>query len=177
MKGGAQLERSELISSWVHDYADRLAFIAYTHVHNQKTAEDLVQETFIRAFRSIDQLRDVDNPLPWLIRIVINLCHTTKRRGWKEVVVSETPSRSVTTGPEDLYIQRTRDRELHQAVMSLPQTYRTPIVLFYFEELSINEIAEALNIHSGTARTRLSRARKQLETILERSSHHAENFG
>lgn len=178
MKGGAPVERAEMISSWVHQYADRLGFIAYTHVHNQKTAEDIVQETFIRAFRSVDQLRRVDNPLPWLIRIVINLCHTTKRKGWQEVALSETPTHPVTSGPEDLYIDRTRDQELHAAVMSLPEMYRTPIVLFYFEELSTNEIAQALGIHSGTVRTRLARGRKQLGTILERSSNHAENsFG
>lgn len=175
MKGGAELERSETISSWVEQYADRLAFIAYTHVHNQNTAEDIVQETFIRAFRSLHQLRDADNPLPWLIKITINLCHSTKRKLWNEVIVSETPSQSLATGPEDIYIERTRDREVHQAVMSLPEMYRTPIVLFYFEDLSINEIAEALSTRGGTVRTRLARGRKQLQNILERSSNHAKN--
>lgn len=169
------MERNAMIESWVHQYADRLSFIAYTHVHDQKTAEDMVQETFIRAFRSIDQVRDIENPLPWLIRIVINRCHSTKRKKWNEVNVAESPLQSTTTGPEDIYLQQTRDREVHQAIMSLPETYRNPIILFYFEDLSTIEISTALDIHEGTVRTRLARGRKKLESILERSLNGEKN--
>lgn len=169
VKGGEKLKADELIATWVEQYTDRLTYVAYTYVHNQTTAEDIVQEAFIKAFKSLHQLRNAENPLPWLIRIVINECNTTKRKKWNEVVTSVTPEQS-TVSTEDIYVKKTRDREIYQAIMSLPEKYRIPIILFYFEDLSLKEIAEAMNIHEGTTRTRLARGRGYLENILERGN-------
>lgn len=67
---------------------------------------------------------------------------------------------------EDIYMQRSRDKEVYAAIMSLPEKYRTPVILFYFEELSIREIADALKLSEGAIKTRLSRGRDQLKIKL-----------
>jgi RNA polymerase sigma-70 factor (ECF subfamily) len=72
--------------------------------------------------------------------------------------------RSMST--EDIYMQQSRDKEVYTAIMSLPEKFRTPIILYYFEELSIREIADALKLSEGAVKTRLSRGRDQLKNKL-----------
>jgi len=72
--------------------------------------------------------------------------------------------RSIST--EDFYMQRSRDKEVYAAIMSLPEKFRTPVILYYFEELPIREIADALKLSEGAIKTRLSRGRDQLKNKL-----------
>ncbi len=68
---------------------------------------------------------------------------------------------------EDIYMQQSRDREVYAAIMSLLEKFRTPIILYYFEELSVREIAEALKLSEGAIKTRLRRGRDQLKNKLK----------
>lgn len=160
------MEIDDVLSSWVTQFVDRLTYLAYTHVRNQATAEDIVQESFIKAMKSLGQLRQVENPLPWLMRIVINECHATKRKSWCKRVLFMEKDNAILSA-EDMYLARSQDRELYQAILSLDGKYRVPIILFYFEDLPVKDIALAMNLESGTVRTRLHRGRNQLMEILE----------
>jgi RNA polymerase sigma-70 factor, ECF subfamily len=161
------LDPKEQLAVWVDKYVDRLTHLAYTYVHDWGKAEDVVQEAFIKAYRSIDKLKTPDAPLPWLIRIVVNECRTSQRKTWREVVTSLLPERQGKSA-EDVYFHRQGLQDVHSAIMSLPEVYRTPVYLFYFEGLSTQEIAEALNITPGAARIRLTRGRARLHNSLER---------
>lgn len=159
---------AEEFTSWIRQHYARLTYIAFTYVHNQSQAEDIVQESFVKAYSSIQQLKDLSRPFPWLVRIVINECYTVMRRKKRESPVETMPEQtSVST--EDIYMQHADNQEVYRAVMSLPEKYRTPIILFYFEDLSIREIGDVLGLGEGAVKTRLSRGRERLkELLLER---------
>jgi RNA polymerase sigma-70 factor (ECF subfamily) len=69
---------------------------------------------------------------------------------------------------EDIYIKRSQNQEVYSAIISLAEKFRTPIILFYFEDLSIREIAVALDLGEGAVKTRLARGRDKLKVILRR---------
>jgi len=150
---------------WVQQYYDRLTYIAFTYVRDQSRAEDLVQESFMKVYLSTHQLKDQTRPFPWLVRIVINRCLNATRNNRREQPMAFLPERrSIST--EDFYMQRSRDKEVYAAIMSLPEKFRTPVILYYFEELPIREIADALKLSEGAIKTRLSRGRDQLKNKL-----------
>ncbi|MBO9597366.1 MAG: sigma-70 family RNA polymerase sigma factor [Cohnella sp.] len=160
------MEQKELLRQWIQQYYDRLTYVAYTYVHDQRRAEDLVQQTFMNAYLSIDQLKDSTRPYPWLVRIVINQCLNETRKNSREQPMEFLPEqRSMST--EDIYMQQSRDREVYAAIMSLLEKFRTPIILYYFEELSVREIADALKLSEGAIKTRLRRGRDQLKNKLK----------
>lgn len=152
---------------WLNEYLHRLVPLANTYVHNWATAEDIVQDAMITAFRSQHQLRDNSKVFPWLVKIVINKCLTHRRRRWREVIADLIPANE-TSDTEQIAMQNQENMRLYSAIMSLGQTYRMPIILFYFEGLSTQEIAEALEINPVTVRTRLNRGREKLRKKLKR---------
>jgi RNA polymerase sigma-70 factor (ECF subfamily) len=159
------LEQNELLRQWIQQYYDRLTYVAFTYVRDQSRAEDLVQQTFMNAYLSTHRLKDPTRPFPWLVRIVINQCLNATRNNRREQPMEFVPEqRSMST--EDIYMQQSRDKEVYTAIMSLPVKFRTPIILYYFEELSIREIADALKLSEGAVKTRLSRGRDQLKNKL-----------
>jgi RNA polymerase sigma-70 factor (ECF subfamily) len=158
-------QKDDLLMKWIQQYYDRLTYVAFTYVRDQSRAEDLVQQTFMNAYLSIHRLKDPSRPFPWLVRIVINQCLNVTRNSRREQPTEFLPEqRSIST--EDIYMQQSRDKEVYAAIMSLPDKFRTPIILFYFEELSIREIADALKLSEGAVKTRLSRGRDQLKNKL-----------
>ncbi|MFF2480216.1 RNA polymerase sigma factor [Paenibacillus sp. NPDC058071] len=168
------MERQELLSQWIRQYYDRLVYVAYTYVRDRSRAEDLVQESFVNAYLSMQQLKDTERPLPWLIRIVINQCLNALRKYRREQLTAVLPEESgVST--EDIYLQQSRNTEVYEAIMNLKEKFRTPVLLFYFEDLSIREIAFALHISEGAVKTRLSRGRAQLKKKLSRGDR--DDFG
>jgi RNA polymerase sigma-70 factor (ECF subfamily) len=159
------LEQKELLRQWIQQYYDRLTYVAFTYVLDQSRAEDLVQETFVNAYLSTHQLKDPTRPFPWLVRIVINQCLNAMRKNRREQPTEFLPEqRSMSS--EDIYMQQSRDKEVYAAIMALPEKFRTPIILYYFEELSIREIADALQLSEGAVKTRLRRGRDQLKNKL-----------
>lgn len=166
MEEGGAVERDEVIESWVDTYGDRLLRLAYLYVHNRVTAEDCVQEAFIKAYRKMGQLKDENNPLPWLMRIVVNQCrdHGRQRR---EILTAELID-PLMPGPEEEVMNEDVILHIHRAVTSLPEKYRLPVVLHYFEDMTLEDIAKVLGENSGTIRTRIRRAREKLRKIVEK---------
>jgi len=161
------LDPKEQLTVWVDHYVDRLTHLAYTYVRDWAKAEDVVQEAFIKAYRSADKLKTPEAPLPWLTRIVANECRSWHRKTWREVVTSFIPEQR-TTSAEDVYFGQQGAHDAHAAVMSLPEAYRTAVYLFYFEHLSTEEVADVLNISPGETRIRLTRGRERLRKYLKR---------
>jgi RNA polymerase sigma-70 factor (ECF subfamily) len=156
------LNPDECLRSWVSQYSNRLTQLAYTYTHDWSSAEDLVQEAFIKAYRSIHQLNDIENPFPWLIRIVINESKTAYRRiRWREILMTVIPERLVRSAEEE-YVDMIGMNEMYEAILSLPEKYRTPIVLYYFEDMGLQEIADVLQVNHSTVRTQFARARERL---------------
>jgi len=148
----------------VNRYYERIYLFMRAVGHNRQTSEDLTQETFLRAWYHIGQLRDGKALNGWLFRIAGNVSKLHHRRHQDRATVdldSVEPPAGGTDGS-----QRAGDREqmghLHEAVARLPWKLRQAIVLHYMEQLTIAEAAEAAGIRPGTLKSRLNRGLEAL---------------
>ncbi|MEJ8545333.1 RNA polymerase sigma factor [Brevibacillus borstelensis] len=157
---------------WVERYADRLVRLAYTYERNWQTAEDRVQDAFVKAYKQYHQLRSQHEPFPWLARIVINECKMSWRRTWKEVVTAWLPETKPQDSAETLFINKLEADDLYGHVLNLSEPYRTPIILYYFEELSVEAISHVLAVSKGTVKSRLARGRERLYRALRKEDSH-----
>lgn len=159
------MNADDILRHWLKQYSQQMFRLAYAIVKDKNIAEDRVQESFVKAYYSMDQLRNPDNPLPWLVRILVNQCRSSLRRRMRDIVYDIIPERAVESA-EDIYFNSFQSDLIRTAVMELPERYRVPIILFHFEDLSIGEISAVLSLRPGTIRTRLSRGRDQLKKFL-----------
>ena len=137
--------------------------LCYLYLHDQAMAEDAVQETFLKVYRSLKDFRGEASEKTYLTRIAINTCKDILRTGWfrhidRRVTAEELPSRQ----EADPY-----HREVAAAVMNLPRKLREVILLYYYRGLNMQEIAEVLNITQPAVTGRLKRAREKLKTELK----------
>lgn len=146
-----------------------------------RDAEDLVQDTFLNAFRAIDQLEDPENPRPWLFAIAHRACQRMRRRRagepqhldsfdellpQPEATLPDLPG--LHTDPHNDRL-RTEARELvEQGISELPEAFRIPLLLADIAELKVSEIAAILDLQEATVKTRIHRARLKLREILAR---------
>jgi RNA polymerase sigma-70 factor (ECF subfamily) len=139
-------------------------------------AEDVVQEAYLRAFRSFDRFRGGD-PRTWLLTIVRNTCYTWLRRNRgpeTPIVGDRNPGAPVEIAadpamePEALSLRSADGRLLRAALEELPLDFREAIVLRELEGLTYKEIADVADVPLGTVMSRLARARRQLQASLLR---------
>lgn len=125
---------------------------------NEDDAKDVSQETFLRAFSRIGQLKKADSFRPWLIGIARNLCfdHLRRRKAGDGDRRQDDPGNNI---PEDY-------RDVHRAITRLPEKYRIPLLLYYFDGRSSESVAETLELSRAGVLTRLSRARRKLRALL-----------
>ncbi len=138
--------------------------LCYLYLHDEAMAEDAVQETFLKAFRSLGDFRGEANEKTYLTRIAINTCKDMLRSGWfrhidRRITVDMLPSQEKIKDPAH--------QEVAVAVMNLPRKLREVILLYYYCGLNTLEIAETLNISQPAVTGRLKRAREKLKGILK----------
>ncbi|MDU2491631.1 MAG: sigma-70 family RNA polymerase sigma factor [Clostridium celatum] len=126
---------------------------------NEHDIEDAIQNTVIKAYEKINTLKRNEFFRTWLVRILINECNEIIRRNKRIVSINE-------SNHEERYNDCYENIDLTKAINSLSEELRITTVLFYFEDMSIKDIASVLNIPNGTVRSRLSRARKILREII-----------
>jgi RNA polymerase sigma factor (sigma-70 family) len=142
-------------------YTDVVA-VAFAVTRDVAMAEDIAQETFITAWLSIDQLRDPSRVRPWLCGIARNRSKNALRRGNREVVAEGIEIESEGSALSEL-VDREACRAVGEALAALPANDREALVLYYWGEQSIADVAAGLAITEAAAQKRISRARKQLE--------------
>ena len=133
--------------------------IAYWWTGSRTDAEELTQEAFFQAYRSRTTLRDVEAVKGWLVGILRH-CYAQMRR--KHASAAEISIEEMAHSLEHPERPDTEILALHQSLAKLEERYRVPVVMFYFQDLSYRDIAEALELPIGTVMSRLSRARKLL---------------
>ena len=158
---GVILSEQEL-EQMIAQYGDGLLRVCLLYLKDFALAEDAVQETFLRAYRSFGSFEGRSSLKTWLTAIAINVCRSMLRSPW----------RSRTVGEDALAYLQTADPELpdptvSRAVMRLPRDQRAAVILFYVQGLKIREIAQALHIPVQTVSSRLSRARQKLRAELK----------
>lgn len=158
---------SEALVALYDRYKKRLFRTALAITDDQGAAEEILQDCFLKAYRSLSRV-DCSAPLgPWLHRIVVNLSYNwvVKRRPWF-VSVEEMIDRLVAApqlSPEHAYERKELHRRLHEAIKSLNIRHRLVVILFYLHGFSLTEIAYILECPVGTVKSRLHHARKILK--------------
>ncbi len=156
----------ESFGKLVELYQRRVYTVIYRFVRNHHEADDLAQETFIRAFKAIDRF-DLRYPFsPWIYRIAVNLTlnHLKKRR--LPMVDAEVEDKPAHGNPVSLTEQDATRKKIHQAIARLPIKLRQVLVLRVYEDWPYSQIADVLDIPVGTVMSRLARAREALKIEL-----------
>src|SRR5262245_57753524 len=149
----------------VEEHYEALFRYAYRLSGSSADAEDLVQETFCKAQVNFRQLRDAGRAKPWLFSILRNAyLHRVRTERQTPCVSLNGLGDLAEPLPESL--PDIDPEQLQQALNELPEVYRTPIILYYFEDFGYREIAEQMDLPIGTVMSRLARAKGWLRTRL-----------
>jgi RNA polymerase sigma-70 factor (ECF subfamily) len=153
------------IAALVEEHYQSLYRYAYRLSGTPADAEDLTQEAFYKAQAQLGSLRDPDRAKPWLFSILRNayLHRARSDRAHKQVsldAVGDLPDDPPPDVPE------VEPEELQRALNELPEGFRTPVILFYFEDMSYRDIAEQMDLPIGTVMSRLARAKGHLRDRL-----------
>jgi RNA polymerase sigma-70 factor (ECF subfamily) len=157
------------------EYLDGLYGYAMTLTRNQADAEDLVQETYVRAMGAFERLRPESNLKSWLFTILRNIRFNQLRDSRSDARSLDTDAWGSTPEFEDKSskdplsscLTKFKQADVRKAIENLPAAYREVIVLREFEQLSYAEIARILECPQGTVMSRLSRARESLKDMLQ----------
>ena len=146
----------EFFDRAVQCWQDMVFRLALHQLGSYADADDAVQEVFLRLWRQKVPFASDEHLRRWLMRVTVNWCRDQLRSPWRKRRVDWD---SLENQPA---FETPEQGEFYQAVMSLPEKYRTVLDLFYYEELSVREIGEVLGLSQSAVTTRLSRARKLL---------------
>jgi RNA polymerase sigma factor (sigma-70 family) len=153
------------IDKLISQYGNSLLRMSYLYLKDIHLAEDAVQDTFIRVYKSYPQFKGDAELKTWIMRIAINVCKNYRRSSWwKRVDVLE----SLNSIPAEAgLIPDLRDDTLLLEIMRLSPKYKEVILLFYYQDMTTREISQALNIPESTVSIRLKRAREKLKIKLK----------
>ena len=141
-------------------YGDTIFRVAYHSLKNRADAEDVMQTVLLRLYEYQKPFEGEEHVKHWLIRVAVNESRKLLRSFWRRntLALEEQLDRPVFDRPEQ--------SELYDAVMALPEKYRLTVYLYYYEDYSVREIAEALKTNPSTVQTWLMRARGRLRDDL-----------
>jgi RNA polymerase sigma factor (sigma-70 family) len=159
--------KNEVFEATVLPYLNSAYNLARWLTRNEHDAQDIVQESFLRALRSFDTFTIGRDARAWLLTIVRNACRTWHRQNRSHEMMLEwdvgsEPAGATWSDPEAALIKSANSQLIRQAMEELPFEFREILILRELEELSYKEIAEIVGIPLGTVMSRLSRARKEL---------------
>lgn len=153
----------KVLSEQILNYKEKYYRLAYSYVKNTDDALDIVQESIYKAITSLDKIQNPEYIKTWFYRIVINTSLDFLRKQKKIVIADAGTLEFYSPGANDNY----KDLDLQKALDNLPPNYRSIIVLRYFEDLKIEEIADILELNVNTVKTRLYSALKKLRLNME----------
>ncbi|MCF0229752.1 MAG: sigma-70 family RNA polymerase sigma factor [Parasporobacterium sp.] len=149
------------IQGLMEKYRNSLYVAAFNICKNTADAEDVVQDTFLQYHISNQQYDNEQHIRAWLLRVAINRAKNVNHSFWRR------NRQSLENYMETAEFETTDLAEVFRAVMDLPDKYRIVIHLFYYEDYSVNEIAELMNLSVSNVKVRLSRGRKLLRETLK----------
>jgi len=166
----------EAFRALVDKYKRPIYNLAYRILGNVEDADDIAQETFLCAYRSLDTFDLKRNFSPWIFKIATNLCFDRLRKKKLNIVSIDEPISEEdnirwqlpdsSMDPQNLYESKELQDVVQRLIASLPEKYRVVIVMRHSQGLSYEEIAEILDQPVGTVKTHLHRARKILQEKL-----------
>lgn len=157
----AEVLPEQRLAHWVSEYADSILKTCFIYLSDRALAEDALQETLFKAWQNMDQFESRNNcsEKTWLIRIAINVCHDYHRSRWFRHVDR---NKALEDLPPAITTICDADRTLFLDILRLPEKQKQVILLYYYQEMTIKETADALNIGENAVVYRL---RKALRTL------------
>ena len=150
----------EKFCQYYEKYKNTVYSVIFNYVQNTEDTADLLQEVFIKLLAAEDNFQSDEHLKAWLIRVSVNLCKNHLR---------SIKTRKIVPLEEDIpFFDEKADSDLLKIVFTLPEKYRIPLHLFYYEEYSIKEIGDILNMPEATVKIRLKRGREKLSKILNK---------
>lgn len=157
---------------------DKLYFFALKNVRSKEDAEDIVQEAFMKALESLGELNSSESFSGWIYSVTYNLC-IDKMRGGKRVARFETEDdrdnaiensalNEPVMVPEDYMQNEETKRQIKDVIDGLRPDMRSAVILYYYDQMSIAEIAETMNLSESSVKSKLYQARKKIKTKLEK---------
>lgn len=160
----------EMLIRMVNQYQGMLLRMCYVYLKDMEQAKDAAQETFLKAYKALPGFRGQCSEKSWLIRIAINTCRDMRRSAWfrhtdRRITPEDLPLSARMAPDED-------DLDVMCHIMQLPPKLKEVIMLYYWQEMNVTEIAQALGLAQSTVSNRLKRARDLLRKVLERRGTH-----
>lgn len=157
--------REKLLEEWIRQYGDSILRTCFVCLSDVREAEDAMQETFIKAWRAMDRFerRNGASEKTWLTHIAVNVCRDIKRTRWFRHVDMR---RALEEIPQSMSCVLPEDRDLLLDIMQLPDKYRQPILLYYYQDMTMEAVAEALGTTKSTVYNRLKKAQTLLKCSL-----------
>ena len=155
---------NEVFSALIRENENSMYAVAYSVLKNDNDAADAIGESILRAYSSLDSLKNEKAFKPWLLKIIHNTCLETLRKRKITLDIDEQYDLADEKASED---HSTR-LALRDAVESLRQPYRTVVVLYYYENMSIKEISLISGDSTQAVKKQLSRAREMLKNLIRK---------
>lgn len=149
---------NDKVTETVRKYSDMVYKLALSRTKNKADADDVFQEVFLRYMKNIDKIEDEEHLKAWLIRVTVNCSKSLSMTAW---------ARNTVPLDEEISFSTPEQSDVYFATLELPPKYRTVIHLFYYEDMSVAQIAEALETKESTVKSQLSRAREMLKQKLK----------
>lgn len=168
-----EMEELVDIERIIKEYGDSLLRMCMLYLKDRALAEDVVQETLIKVYQNYPSFNNEASEKTWIMRIAINTCKNYMRTSWfsRVKVGMDLEGISGIKVDENLLEQEVH-RQILQEVAQLRHTYKEVILLYYYQEMTIKEIAEILGVKEGNVKVRLQRAREKLSTRLKEVRFH-----
>ena len=159
----------ECFEQLVSEYQSQLRRLCCVLLKDAHLAEDAVQETFLKAYRSMGQFRTDSSERTWLTRIAVNTCRDLMRSRWfrhidRSVRIEDLPEPETPADPEDT--------GLYETILQLPAKQREVVLLYFYQDMTMQEISDILQISVSNVSRRLENARKTLRKKLEEDGMH-----
>ncbi|SHN24435.1 sigma-70 family RNA polymerase sigma factor [Gracilibacillus kekensis] len=167
----ADKSNQEILVHLMENYGDMVLRVAFTYVKQRQIAEDISQEIFIKCFKSLDTFQNRSSYQTWLYRITVNYCKDYVRSwSFRKLIPLSVIHRDSNPNYDSVVshvVKQEENRLLFNKVLNLSVKLREVLILYYYEDLSIPEIANILGVKPSTIKTRLHRARKNLKEGIE----------
>ena len=156
-----------MIDQYIKLYGKRLYGFCLTLCADTFDADDLYQETWLKAVKYFSQYDDTKDFEPWITKICVNTYRNTLRRLTQSPVIEFRDNEEKEAFIASIPATATEDYlPLYEAIEKLPQKLRLAVILFYFRDMDLASTAEVLNVPVGTVKSRLNKARKRLKEVL-----------
>lgn len=161
------------LSGLMDEFGERLTKLSFSYLKDWGKAQEVVQDVFLTCYKKRHQVLELDSIESWLYRVTVNRCKDVLRTSWfKKVIVNNELfhyQKSNQPTPEIASITKSDNEKLVELVLALPVKYKEVILLFYYDDLSIEEISYVLKTNPNTVKTRLKRGRESLMKNVERN--------